>query len=1034
MDILQGGMCALLSVRLDPSVQCERTANGHNAATTVFPSLQNRIQFMKRLIPILAILSLTALSAHARTWKSADGKSTFEGELISYNAGTGEVTVDRAGKRITFKQQILSAGDIDFLKNWKAAPSPTPAPPAPATPPAGTPVTSTAATAPADKPDYVFKPAPFDKRNTWLIRNFGSVGIGIMLEKGPVMKINNVEPGSPAEKTGKLKQGDIIESINGIKLSETQRDPRILLGDIITEAEATNGKIILQLKDKGSVTVDIPVLGRYSETWPLNCPKSDRIVRNLADLVAKQGKGEWGSVLFLLSTGEAKDLEVVRGWMKERKVIGDINWSVGIEGMGICEYYLRTGDASVLPMIQKGADHLRDRIYNGAWSGRGGSFNYQSGGHLNAAGVHCLTFLMLAKTCGVNVDEKTLQSSLSHFFDYSGKGSVPYGDYVPKPGFRDCNGKTGGLAMAMTAAARLTPEGEKSIYAKAAQTSAMKAYYGTHDYNVGHTGGGIGEIWKSAGVQLMADKRPKQHREYLDVRRWSLELARRHTGGIGIAGGEEGNYDQASGEKPIAWGTFNALNYTAPRKHLHLFGAPLSKFAKAYPLPVRPRDSIPADDDFNSPFPVPGGPWTDEDVLKETLMKQGGWYIYGQVNNDKVTDETLLTYLHHPEITYRFDAMGPMLKHKKDDMLLDLLRSKDARLRHVGIMAMHELWGTWRPSNEETKRRITPEMMAEVDTIIRNPEESSFVRGWALGLLQHADLPRLRTFRELLVEMIEKGTDQTQGSAMHTSIPLLADKESYQIVFPPLMRALSVATSYPVAMSTGGKISKAMESASPEIQAYGLEQLKTVFEEQPKLLVSRDTGIYVIPDGATAKRYALGNSLGFSEEGKDFMKRIPMTTLKSYVSGKESDMFRFSGTFKNDPKYVGTWLWAVWPPARKPEEIDTRIKEWLKKTNGNVDLKSSKDKVELKADGTVLSNTYYGHKFRPSGYYWTDNTIFTVNKGEAYQMEVRSYDGHDFLIIESGGFAPVIPKEGEVEATPVPPDFHCGYHIYMRQK
>ena len=986
----------------------------------------------------LALIFLSAISAHARTWTSSDGKSTFEGDLIEYNAGTGDVTVDREGKRITFKQQKLSEADIDFLKNSKAPADATPAPaetptPKPSTPepPANIPVNQIALNG-NGKPDYTFKPAPFEKGRPWLIRNFGPVGIGIMLDKGPVMKIQNVEVGSPAEKAGNLKQGDIIESINGVKLTDTKRDPRLVLGDLITEAEATDGKINLQIKGKGIVTVNIPVLGRYSETWPLNCPKSDKIVRNLADLIARQGKTEWGSVLFLLSTGEEKDLEVVRGWMKERQPTWAHNWSVGIEGMGICEYYLRTGDASVLPIIQKGADHLRDRIYNGGWSGRAASFNYQSGGHLNAAGVHCVTFLMLAKTCGVDVDEKTLQSALSHFFDYSGKGSVPYGDYVPKPGFGDCNGKTGGLALAMAAAVRLTTDGEKSIYAKAAHTSAIKAYYGTHSYNMGHTGGGIGEIWKSAGVGLLAEKRPKQHRDYLDARRWSLELSRRHNGAMGIAGGEEGNYDQASGEKAIAWGTFNGLNYTAPRKHLHLFGAPLSKWAKSYQLPERPAGSLPADDDFNSPFPVPGGPWGDEQIYEETLQKNGGWNIYGQVYNDKVTDETLRTYLYHPEITHRFDAMSAVLKYQKDHLILELLQSKDARLRHVGIMAVHELLGTWRPSSDEQKRRATHEIMTEVDKIIRNPDESAFVRGWAAGLLKHADIERLRTFKPLLAELMEK--EPTQVAAIHSSIPLLTDPESYQIIFPPMMKAISTATSYAVSMSSTGMISKAMEQASPEIKEYGLKQLKNLYGEQPKELKSADTGIYVIPDGATAKRKSIGLSLAFSEEGQQFIKLIPKITLKSYISGKDDDMFRFSGTFKNDPKYVGTWLWAVWPPAKKPDEIDTRIQEWLKKSNGNVDLKNSKDTVELRADGTVLSRSYYGHKNRPGEFFWTENTIFAVSKGEAYQMEIRSYDGHDFLIIETGGFAPVMPKEGEAEPKVITPDYHCGYHIYMRKK
>jgi hypothetical protein len=442
-------------------------------------------------------------------------------------------------------------------------------------------------------PDIEFTPVPNRKQGRWAIKHFGPVGIGIMLEKDFVMKITNVEKDSPAEKTGKLKQGQIIESINGVNLSNTTRDPRLVLASLITNAEATDGKINLAIKGEGTVAVQIPVLGSYSPTWPLNCPKSDKIVRNLADLLAVHGEDEWSSILFLLSTGEEKDLNVVRGWMKAPKSITAHNWSVGVRGLGYCEYYLRTGDATVLPRIQEGADHLRNTIYNGAWAGRTASFTYQSGGHLNAAGVHCLTFLLLAKTCGVEVDEQTLQSSLAHFHAYSGKGSVPYGDFTPKTGYNDCNGKTGGLAQAMAVAARLTPNGENSIYAKVAQIGAMKSYYGTNNYHMGHTGGGIGEIWKSTSMNLTSGKRPEQFRQYMDARQWIFDLSRRHTGAIGIGGGMESGYDQASGETQIAWGTFFALTYTAPRKHLHMFGGSLSKWAKTHTLPERPSGTVP---------------------------------------------------------------------------------------------------------------------------------------------------------------------------------------------------------------------------------------------------------------------------------------------------------------------------------------------------------------------------------------------------------------------------------------------------------
>lgn len=65
-------------------------------------------------------------SAHSggtpRTWTSADGKKTFKGELIDYNPETGKVTVDIEGKQVTFQEQMLSAGDISYLKNGQTMP------------------------------------------------------------------------------------------------------------------------------------------------------------------------------------------------------------------------------------------------------------------------------------------------------------------------------------------------------------------------------------------------------------------------------------------------------------------------------------------------------------------------------------------------------------------------------------------------------------------------------------------------------------------------------------------------------------------------------------------------------------------------------------------------------------------------------------------------------------------------------------------------------------------------------------------------
>ena len=52
----------------------------------------------------------------ARTWTSADGSKTFDGELVSYDPATGTVGVTQAnGRTLKFNQDKLSAADAAFL-------------------------------------------------------------------------------------------------------------------------------------------------------------------------------------------------------------------------------------------------------------------------------------------------------------------------------------------------------------------------------------------------------------------------------------------------------------------------------------------------------------------------------------------------------------------------------------------------------------------------------------------------------------------------------------------------------------------------------------------------------------------------------------------------------------------------------------------------------------------------------------------------------------------------------------------------------
>ena len=64
-----------------------------------------------------ALAALLISSTQARTWTSADGSKTFEGELKSFDEATGVVVVtDSNGANKTFKQDVLSAEDIAWLK------------------------------------------------------------------------------------------------------------------------------------------------------------------------------------------------------------------------------------------------------------------------------------------------------------------------------------------------------------------------------------------------------------------------------------------------------------------------------------------------------------------------------------------------------------------------------------------------------------------------------------------------------------------------------------------------------------------------------------------------------------------------------------------------------------------------------------------------------------------------------------------------------------------------------------------------------
>ena len=673
----------------------------------------------------------------------------------------------------------------------------------------------------------LFSTRPDEKKSLQNIGRFGPVGLSIdLLQPAFTMRIHAVEAGSPAEQA-RLRPGQFIESINGQQLADI--DPRIQLGRILAEAEAGDGVITFKVADRQGgkaqqVEVKIPVLGAYSETWPLNCPKSDKIVRGVADYLTKpdstKGLADIG-MLFLLSTGDRRDLEVVRQWARKAPA-HKYPWYVGYGGIGLAECYLRTGDPEILENVQRWVDSAARTQHNDAWAGRGSALTSYGSGHLNAAGTHVLTFLLLAKECGANVPDRTLHGALRHFFRYAGRGGNPYGDGRPEVGFVD-NGKNGKLAFAMAAAAALTPEGEDSVYAQARDTCAMQSFYTTSFMLHGHTGGGIGEIWRSAAMGLLYDRKPRQYRDFMDSRKWHYDLSRRYDGSFGIVGG--------SGYDKELWGVAYPLTYTIPRKTLRITGAPRTRFSKPYKLPARPWGAE-ADNAFVSLEAVADASGKKQDLSGETLARDSSMPFLRRFHGSKQpSDDEIRRYMTHQDHNIRFVAANKVVGVNsgyigwtqpggkiRRELILEFLGSQDARVRRAMFSAVAR-----RPEV------ITPAIFELAVKALKAPGESWWVKDSALQIIGRGSLEQILPLVDLLLPYLRHEEAWLRNGALTALTPVAGDERCYRKILPAMGELVRTNQRVSVTLGFAPAIRAKIRSAGPEIQKLAASTLKETF-------------------------------------------------------------------------------------------------------------------------------------------------------------------------------------------------------------
>jgi hypothetical protein len=647
-----------------------------------------------------------------------------------------------------------------------------------------------------DDSGYYTEPQMFDSRppvnGEMHFGHIGVTGLQVRVYKGVTIKVEGTEPNTPAH--NKFKVGEIITGINGISLKG--RNAFVTLGNALTKAEATDGKMIFDVQSEDGtaskkVEVVIPVLGSYSKTWPLNCEKSKKIIAQAAEFYADKEKFNQGGIggamacLFLLSTGDDKYLPRVKEYfapfVSNPNGIGDHSWDNGYNGIACAEYYLRTGDSSVMPVLQYFCDNAKERqMFGCSWThwGRGISPGYVAGGLMNPAATQILTSLLMAKECGAVVDETTLLGSLRFFYRFAGRGTVPYGDHRGEGGLGS-NGKDGMIAAAMQIASGA--QGDVSIYTKAKKYLSMSMLTSYPVLVRGHGDEGRGDaLWRGITSSYLMDEKPAMYREAMDRLTWWHDLSRRPGGGIGVATCQ--SFDD------VGSGTGVALAYTAPLKTLRITGAPRSKYAKDFKLPEHLWGRA-ADLTFlnieNSPeYNKYGKP----EPTHIPFYKLGGAYHNPSDDLKTVPKDEILKNVFHKRYMIRVQAAKALRIIGALDELEKLMTNRDPRVRRAALDGIidYNYWFSMGGDAVKTEA-YTENMLTAIKKMLSDPTEALYVVDGALFAMHNAPVKAISENIKLIMPWTTHEDWWLRESSFMALSGLERDDAEYLKILPTLV-------------------------------------------------------------------------------------------------------------------------------------------------------------------------------------------------------------------------------------------------------
>ena len=423
----------------------------------------------------------------------------------------------------------------------------------------------------------------------YVTSNSGSLNIGqegLITDESRQILVTVVASGTPA--ASGLAVNDVILGVStgaGTPTTYFTSDARKSFGWAIGAAEAGDGVLNLKRWRAGTtsdvaITLPTNVRGAYTDTAPYNCPKSAAILANARNLFVNQvladpnylistsglvfGASQVNAIagLALMAAVAPGDpnfdavqlrLQAYAHWLSpanldlQSRISTDWNvfntWYLSYTNIFLCEYYLSTGDASVLHGISEYTLSLAKAQSAYGTFGHSGSALKPSGsrhgsippyGPVNSAGIPANVAIVMGKKAllasGSAIDSEidpAIARGSNFFAWFVNKGPVNYGEHEPYMFAHASDGKDQMCALLF---------GLQDNRANETQyfTRMSVADYNGREY--GHGGGQFGYLWGGIGANVGG---PLALAQYLKPVRWHLDLARRTDGSFTFDGQEQ---------------------------------------------------------------------------------------------------------------------------------------------------------------------------------------------------------------------------------------------------------------------------------------------------------------------------------------------------------------------------------------------------------------------------------------------------------------------------------------------------------------